>query len=83
MDQIGNGFDLRIARLERRLELFQVICGVMVVILAVGVVYLTLESRSNNRGTAGVLRVKGLIVEDASGRERIVIGCSGSSCQRT
>ncbi len=74
MEQIGTGLDVRVARLERCLKLFQMISAGTAVIACLSVVCFMLEHQSYDRGRADILRVRGLIVEDAAGYDRILIG---------
>jgi hypothetical protein len=63
----------RIERLEKRLKLFQVISFAAGIILA-ATLYVALQSQVINNISGKVLRVRGLIVEDQNGRERVLIG---------
>lgn len=58
-----------LARVERRLRWTQLACGTSLLVVA-----LTLGLASFARPTADVLRVRGLVVEDAQGKARILIG---------
>ena len=63
----------KIAKLERQMRRLQVLTSLLLTIAAAGIL------RSNMRpptaqAADGILRARGLIIEDASGRERILIG---------
>lgn len=65
--------ELRLKQLERKAHSLTVICGLL--LLSLGGVALTIfTSRVRAAENGTVLRVKGLIVEDSSGRARILLG---------
>ncbi len=69
----GSDLESQVSRLEKRLRRLQVLT-----FLSIAVLVTVLSFLANNyfasRKSLGVLRVKGLIVEDAAGRERILMG---------
>jgi hypothetical protein len=70
-DLITIADEQRIKRLERRLHFFE---GGFAVALALLLVVALAGMRSNNQQRVDVLRVRGLIVEDAQGKARILLG---------
>jgi len=72
MDISLNSLESRLARAEKRLKAFQVISTVAIVLCVGLAVQAGLQLR--NRSSGGVLRAKGLIIEDASGHDRILLG---------
>ena len=64
---------IRIKRLERRLRLFQVVTALAVLVLSAGI-FLARGYIVHSAGSPEVLRVRGLVVEDDKGRERVLIG---------
>ena len=68
------GLETRINQLERMLRRFQ-IGAVIVVVAVVAAAYLYFDAnRVSADEAAKILRVRGLIIEDAQGHERILIG---------
>lgn len=65
--------EIRVKQLERRTESLAVLCGLLLLSLA-AVVLTVFTSRVKAAEETGVLRVKGLIVEDNHGRARILVG---------
>lgn len=72
--QINSDLTMRLLQMERRLRFFQVIVGLAALSLAAGVILLFLRPAPRYDRSAHVLRVKGLIVEDDAGHDRILIG---------
>lgn len=66
--------ELRVACLERRLQWLQTALIAAILTIVAAVSYLSLHSYFSAAYSRGVLRVKGLIVEDDAGRERVLIG---------
>jgi hypothetical protein len=64
---------IRIKRLEQRLRLFQVVTALAALVLVAGI-FLARRSSLHNDRSPEVLRVRGLVVEDDKGRERVLIG---------
>lgn len=64
---------IRVTQVEQRLRLFQVVTAVGAVILS-GAIFLALRPNLRNDRSRGVLRVRGLVIEDDKGRERVLIG---------
>lgn len=52
----------------------QAAISAVVMVIGIGVVYFSLHSHFSSTQSNGILRVKGLIVEDTESRERILIG---------
>ena len=59
-----------IEKLQRQLKALKVYCGILTIIVISG----TLLAFRNEEDKEGIIRVKGIIVEDASGKDRILIG---------
>jgi hypothetical protein len=71
----GQSIEERLARLERRLRLFQVICAVSVATLAAYMLRPSQVSHAaQSESSGGVVRARGLIIEDIQGRPRILLG---------
>jgi len=66
--------DLRLRQLERSLGLFKILSAFAALLAIFSVAYMALEAQLQKGHGPGVLRVKGLIIEDSAGRERILIG---------
>jgi hypothetical protein len=66
--------DSRMARLERRLRFFELVVLVLTTGLMVAVWMGLRPLRARADDSSKILRVRGLIVEDASGRARILLG---------
>lgn len=73
-NQLRSAVELRFTRAERKLKRFQALSFGAILVLTACVIYLAQQSRFQTRHSNNVLRVRGLIVEDAMGRERILIG---------
>jgi hypothetical protein len=71
--QPGIALEVRLQHLERRLRLFQIVSVVALVALAIGM-YVALQGRFAVGRSAGVLRARGLVIEDREGRQRILLG---------
>jgi hypothetical protein len=67
------GLDARVRQLERMLRQFQ-IGAVVVVVAAVAAAYLYFDASVSADEAAKILRVRGLIIEDAQGHERMLLG---------
>jgi hypothetical protein len=75
MEQGTNAdLSMRLSRMERRLRIFQALFGVTMLALAAGVVLLFLRPSPRYDRSSNVLHVRGLIVEDDAGHDRILIG---------
>ena len=59
----------KIAKLEKQVRILTTL--LMLLVLAV---FMLLITRNQPENTKGILRVKGIIVEDSAGHERILIG---------
>jgi hypothetical protein len=64
----------RLSRMERQLRVFQVLLSLTILALAASVILLSLRHSPRYDRSGDVLRVKGLIVEDGAGHDRILIG---------
>jgi hypothetical protein len=64
---------MRIKRVEQRLRLFQVVTALGAIVLSAAI-FLALRPNLRNYRPRDVLRVRGLIIEDDRGRERVLIG---------
>jgi len=73
-ESVKSELELRVMQLERRV--YVLLAGLTALLMAVGVsvMYFSFHSQFSNTQSNGILRVKGLIVEDANGRDRILIG---------
>jgi len=71
---VKSELELRLVQLERRLGFLRTALARVVMAVVVGVIFFSLHSHFSSTQSNGILRVKGLIVEDAEGRERILIG---------
>jgi hypothetical protein len=74
MESPKSDLAVRVAALEKRLRLVLPVLISVMLAATVSALYLTVHSRAGLADSGGVLRIRGLIVEDASGRERILIG---------
>jgi hypothetical protein len=70
MDNPNSGLTLRLASLERRLRQFQIALLMAIVASVVGVFWSAVVQAQDGK----TIRVRTLIVEDGSGRDRIVVG---------
>jgi hypothetical protein len=66
--------ELRVVKLEKRLRFVQGVLAAVTAAIVIGVMFFSVHSHSSRAESNGILRSKGLIVEDANGRERILIG---------
>jgi hypothetical protein len=73
-EPVKSELELRLVQLERRLGFLRAALTAVVMAVVVGVMFFSLHSHFSSTQSNGVLRVKGLIVEDGEGRERILIG---------
>jgi hypothetical protein len=65
--------DIRLARMEKQLRLFQIILVIGGAVLA-ATIYVALDAQVRSHGSREILRVRGIIVEDETGHDRILIG---------
>jgi hypothetical protein len=72
MDTSLGSLESRLSRAEKRLRIFQVTSVAAIVVCAGFAVHAGLQLRNRNSG--GIVRVKGLIIEDSSGHDRILLG---------
>jgi hypothetical protein len=64
---------IRLKRVEQRLRLFQVVIALGAAVLGVAI-FLALQSNLLSDRSRDVLRVRGLVIEDDKGHERVLIG---------
>ena len=69
-----SGAEQRLQALERRTIKLGLICGIQLVIVCVLCLTLVHTRRVETAGSIGILRAKGLIIEDGDGRARILLG---------
>ena len=72
-DQDNSDLETRLNRLQQQLKLSQAISLLAIAVISVGL-YVALRPQRHNDQSNGVLRVRGLIIEDEKGRDRILIG---------
>src|SRR5437667_8672255 len=64
-------FELRLVRTEKRLKMLELL---LIGIVVIGGLAFYAGLKFRDRSSGGVLRVKGLIIEDGSGHDRILLG---------
>jgi len=75
MTELGKPeLELRLARLEKRLRRLQTALTAALIVVVAGVLYFPFHYHSLDVNSGGILRVRGLIVEDAAGHDRILLG---------
>ena len=72
-DQDNSDLETRLNRLQQQLKLSQAISLLAIAVITVGL-YAALRPQRHNDQSNAVLRVRGLIIEDEKGRDRILIG---------
>jgi hypothetical protein len=69
----NSDLEMRLNRLHQQLKLFQTISLLAVAVITVGL-YIALRPQHHSDQSNAVLRLRGLIIEDEKGRDRILIG---------
>jgi hypothetical protein len=73
-ESVTSELELRVVQLARRVYLLLAALTAVMMVGLVSVMYFSFHSHFSSAQSNGILRVKGLIVEDVNGRERILIG---------
>src|SRR5215472_10309324 len=74
MEHEADSAELRLRGLDKKLKLFQILSGAAAVIAISCIAYVAAQTRWHTNQSPGVLRLRGLVIEDAAGRERVLIG---------